>query len=109
MGFVALGERVLRVDRFETLTAHLRRRGRQGAFAATPELARLAGGPVEELAAMLPALGYRAVADAAGAITFHPRPGNPAKRHRPAARRAHRVEAASDNPFAKLRELHFRR
>jgi ATP-dependent RNA helicase SUPV3L1/SUV3 len=110
MGFLVLGERVLRVDRAETLAASLRRLGRHGAFAATPELARLAGAPVAELPAMLPAFGYRAVADAAGTVTFHARPGHPAKRGRPHARRvAPRVEAASDHPFAKLKELRFRR
>jgi ATP-dependent RNA helicase SUPV3L1/SUV3 len=109
LGFVTLGERVLRVDRVETLSAQLRRLGRQGPLHATPELARLAGARLEELAAMLPALGYRAVADAAGAITFHARPGPPAKRHRPPPRRPHRAEAAADNPFAKLKELNLRR
>ena len=109
MGFVMLGERVLRIDRLETLTAQLRRLGRQGAFAATPELARLAGARVEELTTMLPALGYRAFADTAGAVTFHARPGHAAKRHRPPARHPHRAEAAGDNPFAKLKELNLRR
>jgi ATP-dependent RNA helicase SUPV3L1/SUV3 len=114
LGFVPLGERVLRVDRAETLSATLRRLSRSGPFADTPELARLAGARVEELATMLPALGYRAIADAAGAIVFHARLGHPAKRHRP-PRRTHRAETeargevASDNPFAKLKELHFRR
>ncbi len=109
LGFVLLGERLLRVDRAETLDATLRRLARQGPFAATVELAKLAGARLEELPTMLPALGYRAVADAAGAVTFHPRPGHPAKRHRPAARRAHRAEVASDHPFAKLKELNLGR
>jgi ATP-dependent RNA helicase SUPV3L1/SUV3 len=109
LGFVLLGERVLRVDRVETLTATLKRMGRAGPFAATPELAKLAGAWLEELPAMLPALGYRAVADAAGAILFHARPGTLAKRHRPAPRRPHRAEAAADHPFAKLQELKLRR
>jgi ATP-dependent RNA helicase SUPV3L1/SUV3 len=108
LGFVMLGERVLRVDRLESLTAALRRLARQGPFAATEELAKLAGAPLAELPAMLPALGYRAVADAAGAVTFHTRPGQLTKRHRPAARRAHRAEIAADNPFAKLKELKLR-
>jgi ATP-dependent RNA helicase SUPV3L1/SUV3 len=108
LGFVVLGERVLRVDRLETLAAALRRLARQGAFAVTEELAKLAGAPLAELPAMLPALGYRAVADAAGAVAFHARPGSLAKRHRPVARRAHRAEIAADNPFAKLQELKLR-
>ncbi len=109
LGFVLLGERVLRVDRVETLAATVRRLGRHGSFAATVELAKLAGARPEELPAMLPALGYRAVADATGAVTFHARPGQLAKRHRPAARRPRRVEVAADNPFAKLKELNLRR
>ncbi|HEY7990271.1 MAG TPA: helicase-related protein [Stellaceae bacterium] len=109
LGFVILGERVLRVDRVETLAATLKRLGRAGPFAATAELAKLAGARPEELPATLPALGYRAVAGADGAVTFHARPGGPAKRHRPAARRPHRTEIAADNPFAKLKELNLRR
>jgi ATP-dependent RNA helicase SUPV3L1/SUV3 len=109
LGFVLLGERLLRVDRVETLAATLRRLARQGPFAATVELAKLAGARLEELPTMLPALGYRAVADGAGAVTFHARPGHPAKRHRPAARRARRAEVASDHPFAKLKELNLGR
>ncbi len=109
LGFVLLGERLLRVDRLETLAATLRRLARPGPFAATVELAKLAGARLEELPTMLPALGYRAVADGAGAVTFHPRPGHPAKRHRPAARRAHRAEVANDHPFAKLKDLNLRR
>ena len=108
LGFVLLGERLLRVDRIETLAATLRRLARQGPFAATMELAKLAGGRLEELPAMLPALGYRAVADGAGAVTFHARPGHLSRRHRPSARRR-RADVASDHPFAKLKELNLGR
>ncbi|MGH6989944.1 MAG: hypothetical protein ACREE3_08615, partial [Stellaceae bacterium] len=60
--------------------------------------------------AMLPLLGYRAIADAEGAVTFHARPGHAAKRGSPPARRAvHHPETANDHPFAKLKELRFRR
>ena len=103
LGFVPLGERFLRVDRIETLLAATRKLERQGPFAATPDLAKLAGAPPEELAPMLAALGYRAVADTSGGTVFHPRPQRLPKR-RP---RRHRAEP--DNPFAKLRELHFKR
>ncbi|MGH6980170.1 MAG: disulfide oxidoreductase, partial [Stellaceae bacterium] len=109
LGFAVLGERVLRVDRVETLAATLKRLGRAGGFAATAELAKLAGARLDELPVMLPSLGYRAVSAADGAVTFHARPGGPAKRHRPAARRAHRAEIAADNPFAKLKELNLKR
>jgi len=109
LGFAVLGGRVLRVDRIETLAATLKRIGRAGPFAATAELAKLAGATPAELPSMLPALGYRAVAGTDGAVTFHARPGGPAKRHRPAARRPRRVEIAADNPFAKLRDLNLKR
>jgi ATP-dependent RNA helicase SUPV3L1/SUV3 len=113
MGWRVLGPCVLRVDRIERLAAAARRLARQGPFAATPALASLAGCAVEELAAVLPPLGYRAVLGEGG-ITFHARPrraerpsdDKPGKRRR--ARRKPEA-AAADGPFAKLRELRLAR
>jgi ATP-dependent RNA helicase SUPV3L1/SUV3 len=106
MGWRALGPRVLRVDRVERLAAMLRRLARQGPFAATPALAQLAGAALEELAPMLAALGYRALAGDAD-VSFVPRPG--ARRAQRAARRRGRRptgdEAGADGPFAKLKQL----
>jgi ATP-dependent RNA helicase SUPV3L1/SUV3 len=96
MGYRVLGPRVLRVDRVERLAAAARRLGRHGPFAAGPELAVLAGCAVADVAAVLAALGFRAVLGEAG-VTFQARP-----RRAPAAA----VKPAQpDNPFAKLREL----
>ena len=109
MGWCVLGPRVLRVDRVERLAAAARRLARQGAFAATPELAQLAGASLADLASMLPALGYRAAVDESG-VTFHARPAR-AKRHgKPARRRRRgREEPREDGPFAKLKELRLAR
>jgi ATP-dependent RNA helicase SUPV3L1/SUV3 len=113
MGYRVLGTRVLRVDRVERLAAAARRMMRQGPFAATPDLAGLAGCPVAELVEVLPALGYRAAIDDNGA-TFHARPrrqrdakrkGRPARHQR---ERQQPVESG-DSPFAKLRELRLAR
>ena len=102
MGFAVLGSRVLRVDRLERLAAAARRLARQGTFAATEELAALAGAPAAELAAMLASLGYRATLGENGAALFH------ARRHRAGgahAKQRRRARPHKDSPFAKLKEL----
>src|SRR5262249_18269285 len=111
VGYRVLGARVLRIDRVERLAAEARRLARHGAFAPTPALASLAGGATEDLAAMLPSLGYRAVLGEAG-VTFHGRQrrGDPQEKRR--ARRASRPGAkpdTADGPFAKLKELRLAR
>ena len=111
IGYRVLGARVLRIDRVERLAAAARRLARQGAFAPTPALAALAGCAVEELASMLPALGYRTV-HGEGGVAFHGRHrrGRPPEkgRARPASRRGAETDAA-DGPFAKLKELRLAR
>jgi ATP-dependent RNA helicase SUPV3L1/SUV3 len=116
MGYRVLGRRVLRVDRVERLAAAARKLARQGPFGAAAELAALAGCAVEDLASVLPALGYRAVLDENG-VMFHARRRGPAKPERegeasgPPRRRKRRRPApeAADGPFAKLRELRLAR
>jgi ATP-dependent RNA helicase SUPV3L1/SUV3 len=111
MGYRVLGPQVLRIDRVERLAAAARRLARQGPFGATPALATLAGCPVDALAAVLAALGYRVVPGSDGAPNFHTRKrgrersrhGKPdAPRH---ARRRGKDKDAEASPFAKLREL----
>jgi len=102
MGYRALGPRVLRVDQLEVFAARLRRLARQGGFAVTPELAMLAHCTVDELAAVLPSLGYRATRHDDGAqfaARRHPAGHRHGERRRPV-----RSETA-DSPFAKLKEL----
>src|SRR5208282_1544465 len=103
MGYRVLGKRVLRVDRVERLAAAARRQSRHGPFAATPELATLAICPQADLAAMLTALGYRAVHDKAG-VTFHRRRTKRPARG-PKRGRAERPRRPADSPFAKLKQL----
>ena len=105
------GPRVLRVDRLERLAAAARALARQGPFAATPALAQLAGAALDELAAMLAALGYRAVPGERRRRRFEPRPrlrrrGERAPRDGAARGAATR---AADGPFAKLKELRLAR
>jgi ATP-dependent RNA helicase SUPV3L1/SUV3 len=113
MGYRVLGPRVLRVDRLERLAAAARRASRQGPFGPTPELATLAGCTVDEVMAVLPALGYRAVLqrteDAGETVSFRPRSRK--RRERGAASTDARAPApsAADNPFAKLRDLRLKR
>jgi ATP-dependent RNA helicase SUPV3L1/SUV3 len=99
IGYAALGSRALRLDRVERLAAAARRQARQGAFAATVELAGLAGCSVEELPELLTALGYRAVVEESG-TTFHARPRRRGKKDGAAQRRA-----PIEGPFAALGSL----
>ena len=102
MGYRALGPWVLRVDQLEVFAARLRRLARQGGFAVTPELAALAHCTVGELAAVLPALGYRATRHDDGAqFAAHRHPA----RHRHGERRRPVRSETADSPFAKLKEL----
>jgi ATP-dependent RNA helicase SUPV3L1/SUV3 len=97
MGYRVLGPRALRVDRVERLALATRRLARRGPFGASPELAQTAGCRKDELAAVLAALGYRAVMDSTG-VTFH-------ARRRPQPRKPARHAAPADGPFAKLGAL----
>jgi ATP-dependent RNA helicase SUPV3L1/SUV3 len=74
-GYAVLGTRALRLDRIERLAAAARRLARQGSFAPTAELATLAGVRQDDLAGLLPALGYKAVVDEQGTrfVTRAPR------------------------------------
>jgi ATP-dependent RNA helicase SUPV3L1/SUV3 len=100
LGYHILGPRVLRADRLEHFAAAARRAARRGPFPADEALAALAGCAVADLAAMLPALGYRAVVGGEdGAVVFHAKPRR--------AARSRRIVA--DGPFAKLRELRLAR
>jgi ATP-dependent RNA helicase SUPV3L1/SUV3 len=112
MGWRVLGPRVLRVDRVERLAAAARRLARQGAFGATPALAQLAGSSIDDLASVLPALGYRAVLGENG-VSFQARSrrAGPERQGAPSRRRKQRRGDAppADGPFAKLRELRLAR
>ena len=96
IGFEVLGGRALRIDMAERLVAQARRLAAQGPFAASGELLALAGCKPGEIAPILAALGYRAVAAESG-ITFVPQ----RKARRPAA-----IAAKPDSPFAQL-QAHF--
>ncbi|HYM03128.1 MAG TPA: helicase-related protein [Stellaceae bacterium] len=113
VGYRVLGPRVLRLDRVERMAAALRKLARQGPFAATPSLAALAGCAVEDLARVVPALGYRAVLGETG-VTFHARSrrGDNTRSRPPKRGRANKRAAPpndADSPFAKLRELRIAR
>lgn len=99
MGYRVVGPRVLRVDKLERLAAAARRLSRQGPFGPSPELAALGGCSLDDLAAMLTSLSYRAVHDGNG-VTFHARRSSKARSDRQQAPRL-------DGPFAKLAALRF--
>ena len=106
--YAALGRRVidglaLRPDRLERLSAAARERGQAGPFAADAELASLAGVALDDLRALLLALGYRAlIRDGAEFFVARPRRLNSAPR-----RAARRQAAHNGHPFAKLKQLKF--
>jgi ATP-dependent RNA helicase SUPV3L1/SUV3 len=96
----------VRADVLDRVAAEAWRLAQQGDFAVTPQLCRAAGCAEADLAALLSALGYRAV-DGAEQPTFRD-----AGRRRPAAARAGRrgadrkaSAARTESPFAALRGL----
>ncbi|HVJ53587.1 MAG TPA: helicase-related protein [Aliidongia sp.] len=107
IGYRMTGPRAIRADRLELLAAALRRAARAGKqFALDGALAALVAAPLGDLPAIVTALGYRGIETESG-LNFAPQPrrarrdGNrPQRRPKP---------AASDNPFAKLRELELER
>lgn len=99
LGFRRLGPRAIRADRVERLSAACRRLGGQGPFAATPQLADLAGCAEGEIAGVLKALGYRAQVGPAG-ISFVARRRRDGRR-----RRAMPSSLQVQGPFARLGEL----
>ncbi|MDH3241526.1 MAG: helicase-related protein [Alphaproteobacteria bacterium] len=106
-GYAPLGARVIACPRAEALAALARKLARQGAFSATRELRRLAGGSVDDLIGILLALGFKAEEGPEG-LGFAPgrrRTGPKAKKG--AARRRKPAPKRSDtaSPFAKLRDL----
>ncbi|HET8729355.1 MAG TPA: helicase-related protein [Alphaproteobacteria bacterium] len=103
IGYAPAGRRAIRVDRLEALGLAAGRLYRQGPFAATPDLAKLIGAPAADLPDALAALGYRAVHDAEGKVTWH------RSRVRRKAQPPRRRAARDDSPFAKLRALGGRR
>ena len=100
-GFRPAGGRAVRVDMLERLASEARRLARRGPFAATPELLSLVGAPSEDFAAILAALGYRAIEDA-GSIRFAAAP-KVSPRTRGEHRRGRRRSDRADSPFASLR------
>jgi ATP-dependent RNA helicase SUPV3L1/SUV3 len=96
------GTVAVRHDHLARLVGALARKGRQGAFVATPDLLQLADGDAQALAAIAESLGYRTEEDALG-LTLTAKPGagrnkrkqgKPRKRQNPgktnvAARHAH--------------------
>jgi len=102
-GFVAVGTTLVRVDALEKLSVDLRRRSRQGAFLATPNLAARIGADDELFGAVLIGLGYRPKRDGDHVSYRAPAPKRSARgRSKPRPRSRPRSD---DSPFAKLRAL----
>ncbi|MDX1484944.1 MAG: disulfide oxidoreductase, partial [Alphaproteobacteria bacterium] len=109
-GYLPLGARAIACARAEALAALARKLARQGAFSATRELRRLAGGSIEDLVGVLLALGFQAEEGPEG-VGFAARRRRPKKK--PATRAAGKTRRAGradrHSPFAKLRELKLKR
>jgi ATP-dependent RNA helicase SUPV3L1/SUV3 len=91
--YLPVGPVLARVDRLEGLAGRLRGLAKRGPFAATDDFAAAIGVAPRDLAAVLAALGYRAMPG----MVFVPRPG----------RRVSRQAATPDqaSPFASLSRL----
>jgi ATP-dependent RNA helicase SUPV3L1/SUV3 len=115
-GYVPLGARVLACSRAEALAALARKLARQGAFAPTRDLCRLAGGGVDDLVGALLALGFRSedgpegvgFASEEGRRARHGAAKGAAKRRR-GGRGAGSERPDLTSPFAKLRDLKLKR
>jgi ATP-dependent RNA helicase SUPV3L1/SUV3 len=116
LGYRLVGGRAVRVDALERLSKAAHLLGRQGAFAPTDALAGLIGCSAEELAAVLPALGFRRhVSDGQATFALRGRAGPVdlpavANGHTPPRRRRRRRPAKvapGDTPFARLADLRF--
>ncbi|MCZ6495877.1 MAG: helicase-related protein [Alphaproteobacteria bacterium] len=111
-GYVPLGARVLACSRAEALAALARKRARQGAFAPTRELRRLAGGSVDDLVGALLALGFQTEdgPDGVGFASGHGRrAGRGAAKGAARRRGGGRKRAEPTSPFAKLRDFPLKR
>lgn len=108
-GHLTFGGIALRIDRLEKLAGRLRRKSRQGAFLATPDLLHLAECEVADFRIVAKALGYRGERDAMGlTLTAKSRPVRKrgAKRKTVTAKPRRRSRAPDPNsPFAVLQEL----
>ncbi len=105
LGFVVLGERVLRADMAERLIAGMAKRGRGGPFAADTALLAMAGCAKKQFPEVAAALGYRAQPTEGADQDSAPRY---ARVSRPASakRRKKKQPAKADlnSPFAALGE-----
>jgi ATP-dependent RNA helicase SUPV3L1/SUV3 len=102
-GYRVLGERAVRVDIVEQVTAQALRLARKGTLAPAMTLARLLGCADDALASPLFALGYRLEASEAG-VRLHPAP----RGRRPSPRRREGGDKSareSQSPFAALEML----
>ena len=100
IGYRAMGRLALRLDAVERILARAGKLSRAGPFAATDEMAALAGCGAASFGGVLTGLGYRAAApDAQGIIFYSP----PARSRRGGRRR--RDTANPCSPFAKLASL----
>ncbi len=112
VGYRPLGARAVRIDIVERLAARAFKMARDGDFDALPDLLSLAGCTLPEIAGILSALGYRAVAgDRAGGhgMTFSRAKKQRSRTKEAERRRARGAAAAADSPFAGLRGLHGRK
>ncbi|WP_421708100.1 helicase-related protein [Algihabitans sp.] len=107
----AAGRLALRVDALERLAYAALKRGRAGPFASDTDLTRLVGGNPQDLAVVLPVLGYWTV-DSDASRSFHSRPPKGGKRAAKAPKtRRDRSKATpkparlDESPFAALAAL----
>jgi len=104
MGYRPLGGLAIRVDMVERLVGRAHALAADGAFAASRELASLAGCAPDDLAAVLADLGFTARAEADGTV-FRRSPAAERRSGGLADRPPRRRTASIDSPFAKLSEL----
>jgi len=98
---------VIRADALERAAELARRLAQQGPFVVTPQLEQAAGGDAASVQLLLDCLGFER-SEEGGIASFQPRVARPPRR-RPARPRREAPPADPASPFAKLRDLTFKR
>ncbi len=105
MGYPLVGPRAIRADRLEALAARLRAKVRgEKKFLLEPELARLIGCTIGELAEVVIALGYRGETED-GEMRYRPRRRRIRQDTVPTG--AKQKDVGPDHPFAGLKNISF--
>ncbi|MDE0589056.1 helicase-related protein [Halocynthiibacter sp. C4] len=99
-GYRNAGERAIRIDMLERLADLLRTEDSRGGFEATPDMLSITGMTLEQFAALLTGLGYKAEKGEREKVKAAPQVAEPKAEDAPAAEEAKAEEAAPEGDAA---------